>query len=33
MQQPVRKDQQAAATPNQAFDLRSTIAWLRAQGD
>src|ERR1700685_1420666 len=33
MRQPVRKDQHAVATPNQALDLRSTIAWLRAQGE
>src|ERR1700735_1800710 len=38
MQQPVRKEdrrkeQHAAATPNQAFDLRSTLEWLRASGD
>src|ERR1700684_939787 len=33
MQQPVRKDQHAVATPNQAFDLRSTLEWLRAEGE
>ena len=33
MQQPVRKDQTTAATPNQAFDLRSTLQWLRANGE
>ncbi len=33
MQQPVRKEQHAAATPNQAFDLRSTLEWLRASGE
>jgi len=33
MQQPVRKGQTAAATPNQAFDLRSTLEWLRANGE
>ena len=38
MQQPVRneerrKEQQSTATPNQAFDLRSTLQWLRANGE
>ena len=32
MQQPLRK-QQDAATPNQAFDLRSTLQWLRSNGE
>ena len=32
MQQPVRNEQHTAATPNQAFDLRSTLQWLRATG-
>ena len=32
MQQPLRKEQHAA-TPNQAFDLRSTLEWLRASGE
>jgi hypothetical protein len=32
MQQPARQEQTAVATPNQAFDLRSTLEWLRAQG-
>ena len=34
MQQPMRKEQdQKQKTPNQAFDLRSTLQWLRAQGE
>ena len=38
MQQPLRQDQQkdqqqTPATPNQAFDLRSTLEWLRASGE
>jgi len=33
MQQPLRKKQQDAATPNQAFDLRSTLQWLRSNGE
>src|ERR1700752_4135844 len=33
MQQPMRKQQQDAATPNQAFDLRSTLQWLRSNGE
>src|SRR5271154_5895358 len=37
MQKPLRKneqanDQQERPTPNQAFDLRSTLEWLRASG-
>ena len=34
MQQPLRKEQQQTPpTPNQAFDLRSTLEWLRAAGE
>ena len=37
MQQPLRSKEQsvehAAAMPNQAFDLRSTLEWLRASGE
>src|ERR1700752_4875041 len=33
MQQPVPKEQTTAATPNQAFDLRSTLQWLRSNGE
>jgi hypothetical protein len=33
MQQPVRKELGAVATPNQAFDLRATLEWLRASGE
>src|ERR1700752_2994257 len=33
MQQPVPKEQTTAATPNQAFDLRSALQWLRANGE
>ena len=36
MQQPLRKEEQRKdqpATPNQAFDLRSTLDWLRASGE
>src|SRR5271155_4477715 len=33
MQQPVRKEPETAAAPNQAFDLRSTLEWLRASGE
>ena len=34
MQQPQRLgQQQTPATPNQAFDLRSTLEWLRAAGE
>src|ERR1700679_2419057 len=32
MQQQLRKDD-TPATPNQAFDLRSTLEWLRASGE
>jgi UbiD family decarboxylase len=33
MQQPLRKEQQTPLKPNQAFDLRSTLEWLRAEGE
>src|SRR5271170_4716678 len=33
MQKPLREEQQAPAKPNQAFDLRSTLEWLRAEGE
>ena len=28
-----RSDPQTGAMPNQAFDLRSTLEWLRASGE
>src|SRR4026208_2645574 len=33
MPKPLRKDKSDIANPNQAFDLRSALDWLRAQGD